>query len=742
MASDTPTEMDGAAPEIDSTGHRSAAATCPNQAVAAIAQTPGPGSTKKKKGVRFSDPGPARGTGDTHLDTSTGLTPHVSRTRIDSDGENLSRRKKKARRHTAPVATDEAEPINLESLPSPGSRVLCQWLPMDDRLDRRSMSRIRRSGLSEGINRIYDEKRTRKRKEREWEEELTSLKKRLRDFEDTEPTAEDLLAGEENDVAQTRRRLFNDDPAQTTSSSDHRSPMVWPDNFDAPESDGTTMITDDDTRENSALDTPLTTLPTTPTDAGAQTSFTSPCREAELEKLNKDLEQELVQRKLEKQQLFKEWQQEAQSQKFLGIVDPDKEDSGSPPPDLANQVIATLKTAGTRAADAVRDLEDIYRGLSGHGFDGTDVPEIVASIGAHFRQARMELERELPGETTQADFSNWKDVLETLVERVHRLVRQLHDARKETTCCEDRESALRHQFDATLLRLEVTAKKNASLEEYSEEVAEDMLHARMNIQNLEKEKENQESDKTRLQEALEKYRDDLKMLENLNSQLEDQVAALKRHGDESREIIIGDLRADLVREGEMRNEMQTRLDGRNVDISNLHTKIQELETEKREAITYLEHSANAQYQCHEQKVGVLNARLSEVTTSLDEAVHEKKTLLCEKARLEDRLKALERVLSGHLGEVHARLSQTAQDFAEWQKNEAQLEIDCDGDTEPDDGVSDNKGEAENKQSFSAIGGEPITPATESRFKNVVFARGKKRKQPPIDTLYEEEENVD
>ena len=692
---------------------------------------------KKKKVVRFSDPGPLR-------EASSGLTPFVSRTRISSgaiSSPSASKQKStvqdKSRRHSAPI-TRVSDDVQVEASPSLGPYQKFQYLPMSDCLTPRTVRSIRRFGLSEEMNRIHEYKRAEKRKEEERERELARLRDELSRLKNDRSDFSEHIDWQEKESLPVRRNLLgsftaaNDEPDVEISLSQGVEP------------DTDSIMTDTGHVGPGTLDTPITTYPTTPTDAGTQVCIPDLSQEAALERLNEEIDW----RRDEERQLHKAWRAVINHGHPTG----DTMDEEFPPPDLTEQVITTMNDATSRASKAAQALQGLNEELSSHGFNGSESMEIINNINSRFRQARLELERLVPGETSQADFSNWNDIIGALVRRIEILVRDLHDTREALVGCEGREKAIRNQFNLTLARQDDATRKIASLEQYNESVAEDMLHARMKIRDMEKEIRNQDSDKVRLHEALAKYQEDVKMLEQLNSQLEDEMASFEpktsslqqrneilARENESAGQEIDALRKGLVDELKKHKETQSFLEQRSLEISTLHNEIQRLESEKDAIAFALKRSAEEKSRQHTQEVEILNARLSTVTSSLNEARQETMKLATEKTRLERHLDDFQRLFSREAIQMaHARAIETAQAFADWQQGLAL--IDHGGDTEPDDDDEEEPNrdiQVENRESFSAIGGEPITPAAESRFKNVVFTRGKKRRRIGADSFVDD-----
>ncbi|KAK2749909.1 hypothetical protein FQN57_005326 [Myotisia sp. PD_48] len=668
---------------------------------------------------RASDPGliesqPCRA----RCNPSTGLTPMVSRTSLGPNrpGEspllaprNKWKRRDPRLRYSAPCALFQLQQTKADELLSNKDINTFQFLPFHDILDARTRRRMGRSGFSEEMNKIEKRDRDEKRSRRKMDEKLRQLQKELEALRNENVAATDQALRE--DTTEPQYEAYHLTTEQEHGLAD--STAI----FDVDEMDA----------DNSPCFTPLWTpqtmgTPVSVVDSGVQASLPDLNTESKFQEFTRTL----ARKSTEQRYLFDEWRRLSIPSNDQSLADEMDTNSTIPPPDLEIQVISTLQENIARAAKATESINILDAELSGHGFDGENAVEIISNISSRFRHARLELERAVPGETADAGFSNWKNILDALVKRIQHLANAVTETKGYIKSVESRESALRRQFDATLRRLEEATKKTNQLEQYSDNIAEDMLTMRMTLQTVERDLERQESDKTRLQEALGKYRDDILMLERLNSTLEDDLALsakeikhlerlnsqLKEKGDSSEEKI-RELEMYLKTEREFNTSIQSSIDERDAKIADLNFQIYELEVEKDQLVVAFEQTAEKQSNDHQREVGAMNSRLSMISTSLSEIRAENETLKSQKAKLQDRIKHM------------SRLSQ------EWQRG---IEFLADGAHE------DCTETVANKDSFTVIGGEPITPSTGCRFRNVEFERGTKRRRGgdrQVDVLVEE-----
>ncbi|EGD89579.2 hypothetical protein H112_03205 [Trichophyton rubrum D6] len=704
---------------------------------------------RSRKRVRFSDPGCHVDQENTpeQSDPSTGLTPLVSRTTLlaGQTGDTAvhtsrsgGKRRDSRLRHSDPAIYSQLRQTQAEMAMSTPDSNIFRYLRFHDILDPRSRRRIQRLGFSEAMNEIDRRRKEEKRLQRQKDEQMRQLQMEVESLRNQRMEIDCQHPTTEESVCKTPER------SERQSSNPMEESLLTP----CPNTSGdSAAIMDDDMMDedfsapNSPLWTPMASSTPISTFGRAisSTTLSDPNTLAQIEQLTGELND----KNRDQLYLFEEWQRISGQP---NAVTPNattqdneygEEHSALPPPDLAKQVIATLQDATVRAAEAVQKVKDLQSELSGHGFDGESAAEIISSIEAHFRHARVELERLVPGETANASLSNWKAIIDALVDRIHRLVRGLKQAKDQIKSGEDRERALRKQFDATLFRLEQETKEKNKLGKYAESIAEDTLNMRMKLQSMERDMKEQETDKIRLQDALSKYREDLLMLERLNSELEDEVAASEKKAEKLTilnnrmrdagnlsKARIFELEGRLKREKETTASIEASLHQSDLKVLELNKKIKLLETKKEEVITALEKAAKEQSIEHQKEVGNLNLRLSAISTSLNETKAENATLQSEKAQLEKRQRNMERISWNAIRQTQQKQREAMKAIVEWQNGIQLLAKDAGRPSTCSDAM------AGLRHSFNGFGSEPITPETVSRFKNVDIGKGKKRRRCP------------
>ncbi|KAJ5103241.1 hypothetical protein N7532_003770 [Penicillium argentinense] len=699
---------------------------------------------KSRKRVRFSDPGPLlQGTSA----SSTGLTPAMRRTSFDppmtaSDNQTPSR---KARRRSAPTRRRSLDPV--DGLDEASERVR-QFTPLRQILDRRTQRRIRRFGLSDEINQIEREKReyrnfeksfaTLRQERDDLRRELGAMKQRQSVSEvhppSYEPNWRSISAcvpgiGNEtmrhsDEVSVTFSRNQDRDEDSTFTLSD--SAIIVSNSPDLRAMRDCRSTEPDSLMIDQAI-----------TDVSTQTSFRNHTEQSDMHDLTVDLEAA----RAEKEKLFNACRTQIAAFEDSEIADTLR--LPSPPSDFFDNIVNILTTALSRASDATVALEGINKECSNLGFSGTSADELVSDMRRHFRSARLELERAVPGETPDVGLEDGKATLGALVKRVSSLARDLQAERKHHHGSHGREKALRGQFDKLLYRYEAAANKIDSLEDSIASSASDMLHNRMRLQDLENEDQEKAVGIDRLSTALEKYRDDMKGLENLVSRLEDENVAAKEKYKQQ----IAKLRYEVAHERKKRSAIETSASGyetrirqleetveqNRIHVCDLMAHVEMLEKEQQIASDALEKKAYEQMQQHEQETGALNVRISELNTSLEEKRLEANRLRQLNAGLEDQLRmeveARDELLDKWAAE-QARSFAFMKESVNSERRRAKVRA-ANWELKSDDFMSDG---------IAVMGSEPITPVSMTRFVDVEYGRGKNRKRMDsgIGILSEEE----
>ncbi|KAK1145362.1 hypothetical protein N8T08_004237 [Aspergillus melleus] len=650
-----------------------------------------------------------------------------------------------ARRRSTPLPRRRS----LDPLMDPAtSERVVQFTPLRQILDSRTQRRIRRVGLSDEINNLQREKREVAQYEKTLQtllQERDALKKELESSQRTRDTPDSHSSGEDTVCLSPQAKInhlesengrLREEISSSFLSCQHHS--------DAAPSEGDTISIDDtgfegdtilmsyspDLRGSNEHPTPgLQDLPPlTPERSVHESSPTAPwsgnSRDVEILALSRDLE---AARK-EKKDLFN-----ACRARFASLEGTPLEHhlrQTSPPPEFFDQLVPSLTEAVSRASDAVGALDSVKREISGLGFPGEDVEEIVHEMRDRFRSARLQLERAVPGETANAGLNDGNATLGALVKRVELLVGNLGEEQMRHEGTAGREKALRGQFDDLLERYEGASKKIGDLETSIAASAGDLLHTRMQLQELEREGQEQTVGIERLNEALGRYRDEVKSLEQLVTDLEKEKAtANEKHNEQVSELetkVAGELEARRAAESALA-EREARIHGLEATVEqnriracDLTSKVESIERERQQTIEGLEQQATDQIQRHQQEMGSMNVRVSELTTSLEGAKSEMDKLRRGNADLEEQLRleveARDSLLDRWAAD-QARSFAFMKETVSAERRKAKVRT-ANFELKSDELHSDS----------TNPGSEPITPVSMTRFVDVEVGRGRQRRK--------------
>lgn len=627
------------------------------------------------------------------------------------------------------------------------SEHVVQFTPLRQLLDARTKRRIRRIGLSDEINHLEREKRESAQYEKTLQtllRERDSLKTELDSVKRHQDISKSLASSEETTWLSPQSMI-----EQVSSENIHLreqlsfpSPGATTDHDAISNSEGETMVINEsawdcdtmlisnspdirgvDARISVPDDISILSQGHANTDASTQASIPDYRQEAEIIALSADL----AAARKEKRDLFDACRARVAS--FTGTAIEGLLRQSSPPPDFLDQVLPTLTQTLRRASDAAQALDNVKEELSGLGFPGNNAEEIISTMRDQFRAARLQLERAVPGETANASLSDGKATLGALVKRVEILVKSLGDEQERLEGSVGRENALRGQFDTLLARYEGASKKIHDLEESIASSAGDMLHTRMRMQELECEGKEQAVSIQRLNAALDKYHEEVKGLEALVTELEDDKtknnASHKQEVDELQQKLEEQARSlrtaeSIVVERETRiRELEEALEQNRTSVRDLTAKIESLEAERQQTIHDLEQEATEQQQRLEQEVGSMNVLVSELNTSLEEAKSDVDRLRRSNTGLEEQLRL----------EVEARDSLLDKWAAEQARSFAIMKETVNSERRKARVRAANwELRSDEIQSSDGLNIEPITPVSMTRFVDVEAGRGKHRKR--------------
>lgn len=698
-----------------------------------------PSKARGKKRVRFSDPGQLTTASST---ASCGLTPALRRTALSTPRRRAS------------------TPANLRT-----GAVELQFAPLRQVLDDRAQRRIRRNGLSEEMNAYESERKNKAQLERDLhakDEELQKLKKEIEAVKNASSDGANRQAMEElsssqkfiEEELQTLRQSF--DEASMPSGFDDEMDINWDAVHahkaavtPAPASDSgdTILIYEDNADVMETSDTSANVANATRS-AGVDTNA-----DAELLAMALDLETA----KQEKRQLFKDLRAHipasppsssvsrgsnpsihfedspASSQKDTRRHELSFADSlSSPPKTFYTDLSKALKSTTHRAESAELALHALEADLRTLGFtpsDDSSTTSILENIRTHFRQARLDLERALPGETVSG-LNKPATVLPEAISKLKLLSRQVQDREAELRSMHEQQRTLKGNFECGLRAAEKANQRIKELEDAVEEGADDLLHLRTKLLNTEKDVTEKDHTITSLITALDKYRADVSRLEGLAIALEsDQAFKLQEGRDESAEKI-EELEAKAAAEqiGRRKAEesavarlskitaLQAALDAANDGASSLQIQLSALEAQKTESEIKLHQSQSSlgkEKEHHDVEVQNLNTRISTLSTALAASQAECTRLHALVEKLRSRLSLTQENGLRNVETLYQEQIRAATKVAEVRKSFVRgckvRAANWEMEDEDDEDVVARKGEE---------GGEPMTPVSLVRFVDV------------------------
>ncbi|OBT89233.1 hypothetical protein VE02_04297 [Pseudogymnoascus sp. 03VT05] len=473
-------------------------------------ETPPATPQRRKKRVRFSDPGPV-------IAAATGLTPFINRHfSISTPSSN--------RRHSGPSQW------NLAQDDAPLSGTL-QFAPLRQVLDGRVKRRIRRNRLSEEINSIEWEKKQEKKAERG---EISRLQHAIRqkDIElqylrEEQETASQL-GGEaltptarvhhlEAQVAELKAELEKrevsgqDDPNWTMAARDPYDEDAFMQDYDNDFDDGMTeMIISTPLRRS--FPSPPATVPNTPNkgpinhNIGVQASIVDPSKQL-LEEQLQALQSELA--ALTKTIELSNTTHDRLSAKLAPFITPIDACPHESLDFALDSVLTHLALAQSSGLESTRRFTALTTEL--HALfpttstpSGASAEEIIQALHSQFRAARLELEYLLPGEQPEG-FDNTA-LLSMLLARLRQLVDRVKQQDDHIDQYHEQELSLRSQLSARVSAMQGLQEKLAS--------------ADVVIRTLEREVGDKDAGLRKLTTALESYRAEVSNLETLISRLD------------------------------------------------------------------------------------------------------------------------------------------------------------------------------------------------------------------------------
>lgn len=558
-----------------------------------------PSEKRPRKKTRFSD--------TALLNGSTGLTPHVGKASLATP---------KRRRASTPASTRYQDHDEV------------QFTPFRECLEPRTIRRMRRHGLSEEMNQFHADQKANAalRKELESKDaELKKLKAELEEARQSNVSLESFPTSSQDRMRQLETEIAHLEHTASFSSVDSRthglarssSPQA------SVEDDGFQIYED----EGVANDTDL---------ADGEDALT--------------MGLELESARQAKEAFFRSSQGSSTSNIHFedSPVRPSSMQKSMPqsPRSFYHDLSKQLKAATNRAEEAELALQALNMEIKSLGFSckDDDIVDCVSNIKHHFRQMRLDLERVIPGETT-GSFDN-PSIMPDMIAKLKMLSGLIRDREAELKSMRDQQRCLKGNFDYAIVAAEKANNRIKELEGLIDQNAEEMLHQRMRAQTLEREAREHESNNRSLILAIEKYRQEVKRLEELVELIEAEQA-----------LRLQDVRAATVAEftqqlSDMEAKAAAEFRGRRAAeesaVDRLR-RINELEADMstarqrsedvKEKLSALEEQLASSSCSHEEEIGGLNSRISGLFTALSSANAEIDKLRKINIKLEDRYRS-------------------------------------------------------------------------------------------------------
>lgn len=286
-----------------------------------------------------------------------------------------------------------------------------------------------------------------------------------------------------------------------------------------------------------------------------------------------------------------------------------------------------------------------------------EMEDHIKTQTSHLLQARLDLERLYPGETslplTPPANGDCSPLLTAMLNHIRNAQSTIQSTAFSLRVSETQESNLRAQFNVVLANLDTTRDAHAQLLKGANAGAEKYAQARERIAYLEADLDEGNRSSEKLKAALNSYRKEIKSLEDLVTRVEREgnknLEALRGEMDEA----VADLECWVAAETRGRREAEERLDVQVLQMRMLESSQQELRgavAEKQGIIRGLEHELEKTKRDKEDDAGRLNVKVGNIEEALKSAkadiqrLEQEKTSLA-KAMIDGKQRAMKTVAS-------------------------------------------------------------------------------------------------
>ncbi|KAK5273005.1 hypothetical protein LTR99_002399 [Exophiala xenobiotica] len=562
-------------------------------------QTTTPSKKRQQKRLRFSD--------SVLLEGSTGLTPAVGKASLKTP---------KPRRSSTPAITRHGDHDEI------------QFTPLRQALTPRTVRQIRRHGLSDEMNHIYADQKANKELRRQLElknEEIAKLKAEAQQRDDFPAS----LSNSQKRIDEVQAEI---DQLNQSFSSDLQGSSS-PRNYD--DDCGFQIYVDDATADEFPASNGLDAV-----------------------------ESDLESARQAKQSLFRSSQGSFSSIIHFedSPVRPSNRHSQVPSPPQNYELLSKqLQATTNRAEEAEVALKALDLEIQSLGFpaNGDDANDCIWNIKNHFREMRIKLERLVPGETVTS-FDNAKLMPEILA-KLKMVGERARDREAELRSMREQQRCLKGNFDHAIVTAEKANSRVKELEDAIDTNAEEMLEIRMRAQAWERESKEHEENNQLLIAAIEKYRAEVKKLERLITEVEEEQAARLQEVRTATTTEftqqLSDMDAKVAAETRGRQAAEESAVDRLGKINELESSLLTARQQADEQLAKLEEQLKAskhshteqlntfkcshaeQLAAHEEEVGGFNSRIAGLSTALASANAEIEKLKKFNSKLDDRYRA-------------------------------------------------------------------------------------------------------
>lgn len=353
-------------------------------------------------------------------------------------------------------------------------------MPIHDVLSQRDTRRIRRTGLSEEMNRIQREKYEQEKKRKSTEREIEHLKGMVKNLESASANPSPAMRNPSTFEPLPLPALRN---AASLSANNGLPAMRNVSTYSLVSQAGNQLVETQETTpplsdpmEPEMEDTPYASnnfnFDHNADDADAMSAVSFDDNEAfgpmedynyddddsrltisgHQENESEELRKELSRMKSEKDMMMEAWRSLSAAQPKKNVAD----DNSSFELGEVHEIVNTYRKTLTQYSDAIESLNSLQSKFNEHGFTGSNALDTVNNIAQAFRDARLDLEGCAPGEPTESsNAKDWPSVLRGLVQKMQTMASQAEQKGRDLMQSEEKVTSLQGQFDEQLRRLQI-----------------------------------------------------------------------------------------------------------------------------------------------------------------------------------------------------------------------------------------------------------------------------------------------